>query len=90
MLIFEWDEAKRLANLEKYGIDLADAALVFDGRPRVTAVARRGSEERYVSVALVRGKCRTAVWTWRADHIRLISFRRSRREEEDTYRARHG
>jgi uncharacterized DUF497 family protein len=27
---YEWDEAKRLANLHKYGIDLTDVPAVFD------------------------------------------------------------
>lgn len=85
--MFEWDEAKRRANLAKHGVDLADAALVFDGRP---VTARLGTEERYLSIAVVRGRCRTVVWTWRDDHIRLIPFRRSRDEEEDAYRKRHG
>lgn len=88
--MFEWDEAKRRANLAKHGIDLADAALVFDGRPKLTVTARLGAEERYLSIAVVRGRCRTVVWTWRDDRIRLISFRRSRDEEEDAYRKRHG
>jgi hypothetical protein len=32
---YEWDEAKRLANLRKYGIDFTDVPDVFDG-DRVT------------------------------------------------------
>ena len=28
---FEWDEAKRLANIEKHGIDFADVPPMFDG-----------------------------------------------------------
>jgi hypothetical protein len=90
MPIFEWDEAKRQTNAAKHGIDLVDAALVFDGRPKLTVVARAGTEERFLSVAVVRGRCRTVVWTWRDGRIRLISFRRSRDEEEDAYRERHG
>ena len=90
MPTFEWDEAKRQANFAKHGVDLVDAALVFDGRRKVTVAARAGSEERYLSIAVVHGRCRTVVWTWRQDRIRLISFRRSREEEEDAYRARHG
>jgi len=29
---FEWDEAKRAANLAKHGLDLADGQALFDGR----------------------------------------------------------
>jgi uncharacterized protein len=28
---FEWDEAKRLANLDKHGIDFVDIPEVFEG-----------------------------------------------------------
>jgi len=28
---FEWDENKRQANIEKHGIDLADAVKIFNG-----------------------------------------------------------
>jgi len=34
---FEWDEAKRLANLEKHGVDFLRAQMLFDGRPVITA-----------------------------------------------------
>jgi len=30
-MLFEWDEAKRAANLRKHGIDFRDAGLVFAG-----------------------------------------------------------
>jgi hypothetical protein len=30
-MIFEWDEAKRLANLRKHAIDFADLPTVFAG-----------------------------------------------------------
>jgi len=36
---FEWDEAKRLSNLEKHRIDFADVEAIFDGRPVVTGQA---------------------------------------------------
>jgi uncharacterized DUF497 family protein len=71
-------------------VDLVDAALVFDGRAKVTMAARVGGEARFMSVAAMRGRYWTVVWTWRADRIRLISFRRARDEEEDEYRKRHG
>ena len=29
---FTWDEAKRLENLRKHGLDFADAERVFDGK----------------------------------------------------------
>ena len=89
MPTFQWDEAKRRGNLAKHGIDLADAALVFDGRPKLTVRAKPGIEERYLSIAIVHGIHWTVVWTWRGHAIRLISFRRSRDEEKDAYYKRN-
>lgn len=36
--MFEWDERKRLINIEKSGIDSEDAVFVFDGRPVLEAM----------------------------------------------------
>jgi uncharacterized protein len=41
---FEWDEAKRLSNIEKHGIDFKVADLVFDGRPILNLLSGRESE----------------------------------------------
>ncbi|MFN4089738.1 MAG: BrnT family toxin [Alphaproteobacteria bacterium] len=46
---FEWDEAKRLVNLEKHGLDFRDAPSVFR-RPCLFAPAPYGSERRWVLV----------------------------------------
>jgi uncharacterized DUF497 family protein len=35
---FEWDEIKRLSNIEKLGIDFEDTIEVFDGRPAATVL----------------------------------------------------
>jgi uncharacterized DUF497 family protein len=32
---FEWDESKRAINLERHGLDLLDATLLFDGPLRL-------------------------------------------------------
>jgi uncharacterized protein len=87
--MFEWDEAKRLWTLSERGLDFIDATMVFDGRPAVHFPARYENEARVLSVALLKGKFYTVVWTWRGKNQRIISFRRSRDEEEKRYRALH-
>ena len=37
---FEWDESKRLANLQKHGLDFTDGQALFDGRPIYTSGVR--------------------------------------------------
>ena len=87
---FEWDEAKREANLTKHRLDFLDAKALFDGRPRITYRSPRGQELRFISVGLVSEAFVTVVWTERGETIRLISFRRARDGEERQYRARFG
>ncbi len=82
---FEWDEGKRLSNIDKHGIDFEDAIDVFDGRPATTRQSDCANERRYVTTAIVRDKYITVVWTPRGDRIRLISARRSREAERRDY-----
>ena len=90
MLIFEWDETKRQANLEKHHLDFRDARLIFDGRDVVHVPALKHEEQRFVSIASIGEKFYTVVWCWRADSHRIISFRRSRDGEERAHRQIHG
>jgi len=84
--VLEWDEAKRLENIRRRGLDFEDADLMFDGRPVTTAASRRNNEDRFVSTAEIDRKLYTVVWTWRAENQRIISFRRTSRGEERAYR----
>lgn len=88
--MFEWNEAKRQANLEKHKLDFIDARLLFDGRATLTAPSDHPVEARFVSTAMIDGKFYTVVWTWREDSRRIISFRRARDGEERAYRQAHG
>ena len=88
--MFEWDETKRQTNLEKHGLDFREARLIFDGRNAVHVPALKNEEARFLSIARIGEKFYTVVWTWRADHRRIISFRRSRDGEERAYGKIHG
>lgn len=88
--VFEWDENKRLRNLEKHNLDFVAARLLFDGRPTVTAQSDNPHETRYVTTAKIDGKFYTVVWTWRVDARRIISFRRARHDEERAYHQIYG
>ncbi len=86
---FEWDEAKRLSNLEKHRIDFADAKQLFDGRPVLEAESLYAHEERFLITGMIDDRLVTVIWTRRGDAIRLIPARRSRDGEERAYRAVH-
>ena len=42
--MYEWDEQKRLFNIDKHGMDFTDAVQVFDGRPQFTYRSSRYDE----------------------------------------------
>ena len=84
-----WDEAKRLANLRKHGLDFADAAEVLESRFRMDVTEWRQGECRVLSVSYALGflAVLTVVHTERDGGARVISFRRASREERETYDA---
>ena len=87
---FEWDEAKRLSNIEKHDIDFVDMQDMFDGRPERTLRSDRGNERRFITTAIVHDQFYTVAWTRRFNAMRIISARRARDNEERAYRAVHG
>ena len=88
---FCWDEAKREWVLAERGIDFLRISFVFfDGRPLLTVSARRGDEERFLSIGVIEGKFFAVVWLWREGAIRIVTARRARDGEEKQYRALFG
>jgi uncharacterized protein len=87
---FEWDEAKRLSNLDKHGIDFLDVEEVFDG-DIVTVEDDRYDygERRFVTFGLLQGRvvAVAVVYTDRGDAMRLISVRKATKYEQRTYYA---
>ena len=84
-----FDEAKRQANLEKHGIDLADADLVYYAPGKVRLSSARQGEDRQMDLALVKlhGVVLALVYVERGDEIRAISLRRASRQERRLYEA---
>ena len=86
---YEWDERKRLSNLKKHGLDFLDVDAVFSSSHIVTP-SLHSSEERFLAVGTLEGRFVTVVYTIRTDAIRIISFRRARHEERETYQKLFG
>jgi uncharacterized DUF497 family protein len=51
--VYEWDEAKREANLRKHGYDFADADLVYESPDKLTVSEIRRGESRLQDTAIV-------------------------------------
>ncbi len=84
---FEWDKAKRAANLAKHGLDFADASRIFTGPLLERKDARRDyGEDRFQAIGLVQGRVLVVVYTWRGARRRLISARKAREDERAVFR----
>ncbi len=82
---FEWDEAKRLVNIDKHGIDFLDADLVLAG-PHLIGPARTVADEsRWLAVGTLDDVYVTIIFTRRGDTIRLISMRSARDGEKQRH-----
>lgn len=78
---FEFDPAKSASNKEKHGLDFVEAQELWaDSRAIDLAVLSFGEPRRLV-IGLIGARHWTAVWTPRGQNIRIISVRRSRKDE---------
>ncbi len=82
---FEFDPAKSESNKDKDGIDFTEARALWLDEKRLVVPLETISEERYIMIAQLRGKCWSAVYTYRNDRLRVISVRRSRDKEKQRY-----
>ncbi len=82
---FEYDQEKSLANKAKHGIDFHAAQALWEDASRVEIPARNLDEPRYLVIGKIDRKHWSAVITYRNNNIRVISIRRSRKEEVEFY-----
>jgi uncharacterized DUF497 family protein len=82
---FESDPAKSASNLEKHGIDFGAIQAIRQDVMRIEVPARTTDEPRWLVVGQIDGKHWSVVVTYRGDLVRIISARRSRKEEVALY-----
>ena len=85
MLEFEFDPVKRAANLAKHGIDFIAEQSIWRDTHRIEVPARTTDEPRWMVIGQAVGHCWSAVVTYRDEHVRIISVRRSRESEITIY-----
>ena len=85
MLEFEFDSAKSAANLVKHSIDFNAAQSIWRDTHRIEVPARTTDEPRWMVIGQIDGRCWSAVVTYRDEHVRIISVRRSREGEVAIY-----
>jgi len=82
---FEFDSRKSPTNKKKHGIDFAAAQALWDDIDLLVVPARTADELRFVVIGMIGNEHWSGVITYRDDRIRIISVRRSRREEIEIY-----
>ena len=83
--MFEFDINKSLSNKEKHGIDFDEAQALWDNNNAYEFKTQYLEEERFIVIGQVKNKYWTAVITYRNNNIRIISVRRSREKEIESY-----
>lgn len=82
MTTYTWNEAKRLSNLRKHGLDFADAPQVIESADSTVEDVRfRYSERRYNAYGYFKIYPVVVTYTEENDEVRIISFRKATRRE---------
>ena len=85
MIEFEYDPKKSANNLIKHGIDFQEAQKLWEDINLVEIPAKVEGEPRSLLIGMLREKHWSAVITYRANKVRIISVRRSRKLEVELY-----
>lgn len=83
---FEWDEAIRQSNLRKHHLDFSDVETVFAGATFTFEDDRFDyTEDRYITLGLLRGMVVVIAHTEQGEVIRVISMRKATNNEQRIY-----
>ena len=82
---FGFDSGKSDANKKKHGIDFVRAQSLWGDPDLIEIPARTSDEPRFVVIGRIGSRHWSAIITYRNDCIRIISVRRTRKEEVSIY-----
>lgn len=85
LMVFEYDPVKSEINKTKHGIDFEDAKFFWNDLTRIEIDARTQGEFRKLLIASWNNTIWSAVFTIRNGAIRIISVRKSRKNEREIY-----
>ena len=86
---FEFDPSKSKINQQKHGIDFIKAQRLWEDIDRIVIPTKVIDEPRYLVIGAIERKHWSAVVTTREKNIRIISVRRSRKEEIEIYEGKN-
>ncbi len=82
---FEFDKQKSRINKKKHGIDFIAAQTLWNDPDRIEIPAKTIDEKRFLIIGKISDKYWSTIITYRNEKIRIISVRRSRKEEIEIY-----
>ena len=82
---FEFDPGKSMSNKKKHGIDFIKAQALWNDPDFVEIPLKTSDESRYLVIGRITKKYWSGIITYRGEKIRIISMRRSRKEEVQIY-----
>lgn len=83
---FEWDENKRIQNVEKHGLDFLDAHELWDAPMLIARDDRYDyGENRFIALGSLRDRIVVCAYTEREKTVCIISFRKANSREVKQY-----
>ena len=82
---FEFDPKKSDSNKQKHGLDFYEAQALWEDPDLIEIPVQTIDEPRYLVIGRIEGRHWSGVTTYRGDKLRIISVRRSRKEEVELY-----
>jgi len=82
---FEFDPEKNTSNRKKHGIDFVEAQALWGDLDLIEIPFVTVDEPRYLVIGMIEGKHWSGIITYLEERVRIISIRRSRKEEREIY-----
>lgn len=82
---FEFDLGKSTSDNKKHGIDFLEAQALRDDPDFIEIPLKTVDEPRFLVIGKISEKHWSAIITYRSEKVRIISVRRSRKEEVEIY-----
>ena len=82
---FEFDPEKSNKNKKKHGIDFHEAQALWDDPDLMEIPAKTIDKPRFLIIGKIADRHWSGLVTYRGDNVRIISVRRSRKEEVGIY-----
>lgn len=84
-MVFVFDLNKSKSNKRKHGIDFGEATLLWNDPRHIEYRSAYEKEPRHIVIGTIDEIVWTAIVTYRGDTTRLISVRRARKDERESY-----